>query len=298
MRILITGSRGFIGSSLVNYLEGLGHQVLRLMRYRPVIRSEQEVYWDPQSSASLDPTNLKNLDVVIHLAGSPIADRAWTEDYKRELWESRVKNTENLIQALSSLTPPPKLFLCASAIGIYGNRAIQALTENSPAGVGFLADLCKSWEEATKSSKMRVVNLRFGHVLDENGGILKEILPIFRNFLGGKLGNGEQYMSWVSLIDLRSIVKFIIENENIYGPVNIVAPNPVTNAEFTRILAKTLHRPAFFSLPAPILKVIFGKEKANELFLSSCRAIPEKLLLNGFQFKHENLEEALEAILA
>lgn len=278
MHILISGGSGFVGSHLASYFKGLGHRVSTIAR----------------GQAILPPA----FDVLIHLSGANIAEKAWTDAYKRELYRSRIESTERLARELAKLASPPKVFICASAVGFYGDRGAELLSEDCSPGEGFLSALCQAWEEASlcKNSKIRVVNARFGAILGKNGGILQKILPIFRFCLGGNLGSGEQYVSWIALEDLQRALLHVIEHDNISGPVNFVAPHPVKNKDFTRILAKTLHRPAFFHAPAVLLRIMFGKEKTQELFLSSCRAIPEKLLQTGFQFKCNDLEQALEEL--
>lgn len=278
MQILITGASGFIGSALVSFLETKGHQVGRLTRKEP-------------------PPNLENFDAVVHLAGENIFGR-WTKTKKDKILNSRVKGTKLLCETLAKLKQPPNVLISASAIGYYGNRGDEILNEESAPGSDFLAQVCREWEGATKTAKdkgIRVVNLRFGIVLGKEGGALKQMLLPFKLGLGGKMGNGHQWMSWIALDDLLNVILFAIEKENLQGPVNAVSPNAVTNAEFTKALGRALNRPTIFPLPAFAAKLVFG-EMAEALLLSSARVLPNKLIDTGFQFRYPEIDSAFEKL--
>lgn len=256
--------------------------------------------WNPAASPVVAETEgLEGCAAAIHLSGASIAGRRWTPDYKRQLTVSRVGSTRALSDLLAGLRNPPKTLIAASAIGIYGNRGDEKLDESSAPGSGFLADVCRQWEEATQAAQragIRVVHVRFGVVLGNGPGALGKMLPIFRLGLGGRLGSGRQWMSWVSLEDAIAVVLFVLEHSELAGPVNLTAPNPVTNAQFTRALARQLHRPALLPAPAFALRLALG-EMANEALLSSERAFPTKLLAAGFRFAHPTIEDALAASL-
>lgn len=300
--IAITGASGFIGSSLVPFLTLKGYSVCRLVRYnsavqRPPSLPSNEIFWDPQKGV-INSESLEGIDAIINLAGENIAEKRWSEARKETIKKSRVDGTLLLNKTIANLKTPPKVFISASAVGYYGNRGEEILNENSSPGAGFLSEVCQEWEKATQStketnkSKIRVVNLRLGMVISKKGGVLAKMLLPFSLGLGGKLGNGRQYMSWIDLCDLLQVILFIISNETIYGPVNAVSPSPVTNEEFTKILAHVLHRPAFFNIPAQAIKLVFG-QMGEELFLGSTHAIPKKLTDNGFSFLYATLKQAL-----
>jgi uncharacterized protein (TIGR01777 family) len=297
-RILISGASGLIGTALVRDLATHQISVVRLVRSQP--DREDQIGWSPEPSPAIaDPTKLEGFDAVIHLSGANVAAHRWTSSYKREIVESRVNTTGALTRLLAGLKNPPRTFLCASAIGIYGNRDDEVLTEVSAPGTGFLAETCVAWEAASqpaKAAEIRVVNLRFGVVLSAEGGALAKMLPLFRLGLGGRLGSGRQWMSWISLPDLVSAVSHILQTPQLAGPINMVAPTPVTNAEFTRMLADALHRPAIFPAPAFALRVALG-EMADEGLLASARVIPEQLTRSGFRFQHGQLSDALASLL-
>jgi uncharacterized protein len=277
MKILVTGSSGLVGSALVSFLEKRGEQVSKLVRGK---------------------TELEGFDAVVHLAGENIMGR-WTETKKNRIRESRVKGTQLLSQALIQLKKPPSVFVCASAIGYYGNRGEEILTEQSAKGEGFLADVCGEWEEATRTvaeKGIRTINLRIGMVLSLEGGALRQMLPMFKLGLGGKMGSGSQSISWIAIDDLVRIIDDVIYRENLAGPINAVAPHPVTNEELTKTLGQLLHRPTFLSLPVFMVKLIFG-ELGEELLLSSARVKPKKLEENDFQWNYPYLEGALKHLL-
>jgi uncharacterized protein (TIGR01777 family) len=296
MRILISGASGLLGSAIRPALTAAGHETVALVRHTP---RENEVQWDP--AQPLDPQKLNGFDAVIHLSGKNIAGR-WTEQSKRELRDSRVRSTQTLATAAAESfrnTGMPRVLIAASAIGYYGDRGDELLTEQSAPGSGFLADVCQEWENATKAAGdagVRVVNLRIGVVLTKEGGALKAMLPAFRLGLGGPVGNARQYWSWIALDDLVKIFLFALTNDNLRGPVNAVSPNSARNAEFTRALAKVLHRPAIFPLPAFVVKTLFG-EMGESLLLASARVQPAKLEAADYRFRHPELDEALASIL-
>ena len=294
-RILISGASGLIGSVLASALESHGHEVTRLVR-RPT-GSGNELQWDPMHEVS--PELVSGFEVVIHLSGESVAGR-WTAEKKRRIRESRVVSTNNLSRALAKAETPPRTFICASAIGYYGSRGNEILTEESPPGSGFLPEVCREWEGATESAErvgIRTVNLRFGIVLSRQGGALKEMLLPFRLGLGGKLGSGRQWYSWIHIDDVVSGVMHILAAPIVTGPVNMTAPNPVTNADFTRALAAALNRPAIFSVPTFAAKLAFG-EFAEEGLLASARVIPKRLGDRGFEFRYPELGPALAQLFS
>jgi uncharacterized protein (TIGR01777 family) len=294
MNILVSGSTGFIGSSVVKLLTEEGHRVVRLVRSQP---KSDEIYWDP-AAGKVDTFGLEGMDSIVHLAGESIVGR-WTTEKKKKIFESRVRGTTLLCDALARLTKKPKAIICASAIGYYGDRGEELLTEESASGKGFLAEVCRAWEAATepaKKSGIRVVHLRFGMVLSSKGGALKKMLLPFKIGIGGKLGIGNQYMSWISLQDIGGIILYALLTDILRGPVNAVAPNPVRNIEFTKTLGRVLKRPVLFPMPAVAARLIFG-QIADELLLASTRVKPARLLAENYSFRHSNLEEALREII-
>jgi uncharacterized protein len=297
LRILVSGSSGLIGSALARRLAEAGHQVVRLVR-RPGNSASQEVVWNPYAKV-IASGSLDGFDAVVHLAGKNLAEGRWTTQNKKEIPESRSIPTQFLAEQLGGLSAPPKIFICASAVGIYGDRGNEILSEASGGGTGFLSEVCRAWEEAcepARRAEIRTVNLRIGMVLTADGGALPRMALPFRLGLGGKLGSGRQYMSWVTLEDLVSIIECALATNELSGPVNAVSPNPVTNAEFTRALGHALHRPAFFTAPAFALRLLLG-EKADGLLLTGARVVPEKLLKAGFAFADPEISQALERIL-
>jgi len=292
-RILISGASGLIGAALVSVLESSGDEVFRLVRR--ALRNERELQWDPERA--VPPELVSGFNAVIHLSGESVAGR-WTTAKKQRIRDSRVVSTANLANAIARAEKPPQTFICASAVGYYGNRGDEVLTEESPFGSGFLADVSREWEAATQPAANaggRVVNTRIGIVLSRDGGALKQMLLPFRLGLGGKIGSGRQWWSWIHIDDLVAAVVFILQNVEMHGPVNMVAPNPVTNAEFTQTLARALHRPAILPVPAFAARIAFG-EFADEGLLSSAKVMPEKLV--EAMFKYSQLEEALANLLA
>jgi uncharacterized protein (TIGR01777 family) len=296
MKILIGGSHGLVGTALIKSLETEGHEIFRLVRHAPT--SKTEVEWSPDRY-SIALARIEGFDAVVNLAGESIAEGRWTDDKKRRIRESRVKGTKLLGDALANLAVPPKALVCASAIGYYGNRGDELLTETSAPGDDFLAKVCAEWEDATALATekgIRVVNARFGVILDTNGGALKKMLPPFRMGVGGKIGSGKQWMSWIALDDVVGGIQFALANDSIKGPVNFVAPVPVTNAEFTKTLGKVLSRPTVLPIPAFAIKLLFG-EMGEALLLGSQRVAPERLAAAGYKFGYPKLEQALVHIL-
>ncbi|MBN1817835.1 MAG: TIGR01777 family oxidoreductase [Sedimentisphaerales bacterium] len=307
MKIAVSGSSGLIGSAIVKSLLRRGDTVLRLVRRNPPSGADEIFYRPDENPKAIrnhteEWSKLNGLDAVIHLAGESIAGR-WSPEKKKRIYASRVNSTQLLAQALAEsqvVAKPPRVFLCASAVGYYGDRGREILTEESAAGKGFLTGLCKEWEAAARpltEAGIRVAHLRFAVVLSPQGGALPRMLPLFRLGLGGRLGSGAQYMSWITLEDAVCAIFFVLDQPSIIGPVNVTSPNPVTNAEFTRALASVLRRPAWFSVPAPLLRWSLG-EFAEETVLASTRAIPQKLRKAGFSFQDTDLNQALSSLLA
>jgi uncharacterized protein (TIGR01777 family) len=298
MRIAITGSSGLIGSALVADLRQRGHEVIRLVRRAPATAGE--VRWDPGApGGGLAPDALAGVDAAINLAGAGVADRRWTAAYKAEIRRSRLAATGALVTALTALDNPPTVLLQGSAIGWYGDTGGREVDESSPAGTGFLPDLVRAWEAAAgpaRDSGIRVVTMRTGLVLSPRGGMLARLLLPFRLGLGARLGPGTQVMSWVALPDLIAIVPFLLGRPDLAGPVNLTAPNPAANAEFTAALGAALHRPAVLAVPAPVLQLALGEVSSD--LLSSARVLPRKLLAAGYRFQHPDLPEALASVLA
>jgi uncharacterized protein (TIGR01777 family) len=296
MKILLSGSHGLVGKATTDSLMSDGHEIISLVRRKPISKSEIE--WHPNQS-SIDAQQLNGVDVVIHLAGESIASGRWTEEKKRKIRESRVLGTTLLSEALAHLSGPPVSFISASAIGYYGNRDDELVSEASAPGSDFLSEVCVTWEKATGAAEatgIRTVHARFGIILDKNGGALEKMLTPFRIGVGGKVGDGKQWMSWIALDDVVGGIKFLISNTAVKGPVNFVAPNPVTNAEFTKTLGAALSRPTIFTVPAFAARLAFG-EMADALLLSSTRVEPKRLNESGYRFQFERLQPALESIL-
>ncbi len=297
MRILLSGASGLIGSSLLPSLTARGNEVSRLVRAASKTR-EGEIAWDPPR-ATIDGASLEGFGAVVHLAGENIAAGRWTAEKKRRILESRRNGTRLLADALSRLSRPPRVLVSASAVGYYGDRGDEKLHEESKPGKGFLSEVCIAWEEATKPALLkgiRVVRLRIGMVLSAAGGALEQMLRPFRLGLGGRIGRGRQYMSWIAVDDLVGAIIQSIENERLEGAVNAVAPTPVTNLEFAKTLGQVVSRPALLPAPALALRVLFG-EMAEELLLASTRVEPARLLSSGYRFSYPELEGALRHIL-
>ena len=291
MKILVTGATGLIGSALVSRLAHAGHEATPISRAstRP-----SQAFWNPREERIFFGPQA-HFDAVVHLAGENIAQR-WSEKTKQRIRESRIGTTQSLVQSVTHLSAAPAALLCASATGYYGDRGEELLSEESGSGQGFLAEVCREWEAATTPAKkagIRVANLRFGVVLSARGGALRKMVPIFRKGLGGKIGNGKQFWSWITLDDALSAIEFLLTHPVISGPVNIVSPNPVRNEEFTRALSAELRRPAFFGVPRMAVKLAMG-EMGKEALLSSIRVKPARLEQAGFSFKYPELRQALQ----
>ena len=290
MRIGVTGASGFLGQRLVPALGAQGHNVARIGR-----GAEADIRWDP-SAGMIDVAQCAGIDAFVHLAGANVGER-WTPAHRREIRDSRVYGTALIAHTIAALTPRPRVLVCASAVGIYGDAGDTVLDESSPSGSDFLAEVGREWESAADPARqagVRTVHLRFGVVLSRWGGALARMLPVFRMGGGGRLGSGRQWMSWISMEDAVGAVQFALERETLVGAVNAVAPSPVTNAEFTETLARVVHRPALFPVPAFALNLMFG-EMAQGTLLASQRVIPRKLLAAGYAFRHATLEPALRA---
>lgn len=297
MKFLISGSHGLVGSALIRSLIEDGHEVVRLVR-RGSSSSTPEIEWHP-NQGRIDPQRLEGFDVVVHLAGESIASGRWNDEKKRTIRESRTKGTTLLSETLAGLAKPPSVFISASAIGYYGNRGDELLTETSPSGHDFLASVCVEWEHATRAATekgIRTVLARFGIILDSEGGALAKMLTPFRMGIGGRVGDGRQWMSWIALDDVVGALKWLSRDNAVNGPVNFVAPHPVTNAEFTRTLGRVLGRPTIFPIPAFGARLAFG-EMADALLLSSQKVEPTVLENRGFAFYWPRLEPALEHLL-
>jgi uncharacterized protein (TIGR01777 family) len=289
MKIAMTGSGGLIGAPLVALFERGGHEVVRLKRPHD---------WDPETQTT-DVAAFSGVDAVVHLAGENIASGRWTAARKLRIHESRVKGTRLIAETICRLTHPPQVMVSASAIGYYGDRGSEILREESPAGTGFLADVCRAWESATDPATrkgIRVVHLRTGLVLSSTGGAMGKMLLPFKLGVGGKIGSGKQYWSWISLDDVCGAIVHCIQAPGLHGPVNVVSPSPVTNLEFTRTLGKVLGRPVIFPLPGFAARLALG-EMADALLLASARVEPAKLLTSRFVFKHRDLEPTLRYLL-
>lgn len=303
MKILITGSSGLVGSALVNSLQRGGNTVGRLLRPQSSVQATDGAHvvamrWNPETG-ELDSA-AAGADAVVNLAGVSVASGRWTEERKKQVCSSRVETTRKLISALAKVKPIPQILLSASAIGYYGDRDDEELTDTSAPGRGFLSDLCQDWEAAAGGAEalgMRVACLRFGTVLAQHGGALERMLLPFKLGAGGRLGSGNQWMSWISLADAVGIIRHLLESTLARGSINTVSPDPVRNREFTEALAGTLHRPAILPAPAFALRLAFG-EMADALLLSSQRVVPQKLQTLGYTFQHPDLRGALAAALA
>jgi uncharacterized protein (TIGR01777 family) len=297
MRIVISGASGLIGTALRASLGGAGHQVVVLVR-RPVAGGADEVAWDP-AGGKIDAAGLEGADAIVNLSGRNLAEGRWTEARKKDFGDSRIASTELLGPTLAGLRRPPGVFVSASAIGLYGDRGDEVLSESSSRGSGFLPDLCEKWEsaaDAARAAGIRVVHPRIGVVLSLRGGALKKMLLPFKLGLGGVIGSGRQYMSWIALSDLIRIIETAITQPTISGPVNAVAPSPVTNRQFTKALGRVLRRPTVLPMPAPLVKLLLG-EMGRTFLLEGARVVPKKLTDCGYQFAHPSLEQALRAEL-
>lgn len=296
-KIAVTGASGLVGSALVETLRTRGFQPLRLVRRDP--RGPDEIHWDPAAQA-IDLEGLAGIVGAVHLAGDNVASGRWTEAKKASIRDSRVRGTELLAGAMAQLSPMPKVLVSASAIGYYGTRGAEPVDETGALGDGFLASVCAEWEVATRAASragIRVVNARIGVVLAADGGALAKMKLPFLLGLGGRIGDGSQYMSWITLEDVVSALVFALERDDLEGPVNLVAPTPVTNAEFTTTLGRVLQRPTVLPVPKFALRLGAGAEMANEMLIGGARVIPAVLSEHGFEWEHPNLEPALRSIL-
>ncbi|MCD0481727.1 TIGR01777 family oxidoreductase [Streptacidiphilus sp. ASG 303] len=295
MRIAVTGSSGLIGSALVRSLTADGHQVVRLVRHAP--KGPEEVHWDPQRQ-QVDSAGLAGVEAVVHLAGAGVGDHRWTDAYKREIRDSRVLGTAALAEALAGLATPPSVLVSGSAIGFYGQTGDRVVDETAPPGGDFLARVCQEWEEAAQPAAeagIRVVHPRTGLVVASGGGAWARMFPLFRMGLGGRMGSGDQYWSFVSLRDEVAALRFLVDTEGLSGPVNLTAPEPVTNREVTAAMGRVLRRPTPFPVPEAALRAVLG-EFAVEV-VGSHRVVPAKLLEAGFRFSDPTIDEAVRAAL-
>jgi uncharacterized protein (TIGR01777 family) len=298
MRILISGAAGLVGTAVDSRLVSAGHTVARLSRSSGPIRAG-DVQWNPVSG-ELDSAAAEGADAVVHLAGASIADGRWTKERKSLLWSSRVDATRRLVAGLANLKQKPRVFIAASAIGYYGSRGDEILTESSAASNDFLANLVREWEAADQDAErasMRLVIFRFGMILSKKGGALARMLVPFRMGVGGRLGSGRQWMSWLTLDDAVGLIQYALAHDELRGVVNAVAPAPVRNSEFTATLARVLNRPAVFPAPPFALRLALG-EMADALLLASQRVLPDRLSCLDYPFRHANLAEGLGAVLA
>lgn len=293
MKIAVTGASGLIGSALVPHLRARGDDVLRLVRRTAV--APDEVQWDPVAG-SVDLDALAGVDAVVHLAGAGVGDRRWTDDYKKTILDSRVDGTRTIVDAMTRLDPRPRALVAGSAIGWYGDTGDRAVDESAPAGTGFLADVVRAWEAAADPAReagIRVTHARTGLVVSSKGGAWQRLFPIFKAGLGGKLGSGRQYWSWISLRDEVAALTFLLDNEEIAGPVNLTGPQPVTNAEVTEVMGRVLRRPTVFAVPSFALKTVLG-EFSSEV-LGSTRVLPSVLTDAGFSWQDSTVESAIRA---
>ncbi|MDQ3748283.1 MAG: TIGR01777 family oxidoreductase [Acidobacteriota bacterium] len=297
MKILISGASGLVGKHLIPTLKAKGHEIHRLVRKTP--NSSDEIQWDAEKGFNeIEHAKLENFDAVVHLAGDNVASENWSDEKKKKIKESRVVGTRVLVDALKFLQNPPKHFISASAIGFYGNGGAEVLTETSQKGEGFLPDVCAAWEDESKKAEQfaRVVCLRIGVVLAKDGGALEKMLTPFKFGVGGTVGSGKQWMSWIALDDLIKAVHFFLENESLNGSFNLTAPNPVTNEEFTKTLGTVLNRPTILPIPEFAIKTLFG-EMGETLLLQGARVLPKRLQDAGFEFEFNNLEDAMRFVL-
>ena len=297
MKVLITGASGLIGKALQQSFREKGYQMLLASRSEP--KDENSIYWDAVDGFA-QPERLEGVDAVVHLAGESISGLRWTEEKKKAIRDSRVLGTRSVVNAISKLQDRPRVLVCASATGFYGERGDEDLTESSAAGDEFLSDVAKEWESEARRAEdagIRTVLLRSGIVLSKDGGALGTMLTPFKLGVGGVIGSGKQWMSWISLDDEVEIINFAIENENLRGAVNAVSPNPVTNHDFTKTLGDVLYRPTFLPLPEFAVSMLFG-EMGDALLLSSTKALPKRLVDAGFEFKYPELKPAIEHAVA
>lgn len=298
MQVAITGSSGLIGTELRRALSMSGHDVLRIVRGGPA--ASDTARWDPASGA-IEGAALEGIDAVVHLAGESIGGGRWTESQKAKILDSRVQGTGLLASTLAGLQDPPKVLVSGSAVGVYGDRGGETLTEESSTGDGFLAEVVRQWEEAAGPAEragIRVPRIRTGIVLSRHGGALQKMLLPFKLGLGGRLGSGKQYWSWISIHDEVAAIMHVIESEDLTGPVNLTAPAPATQIEFARTLARVLGRPAILPTPSFGLRALYGSEMVEETLTGGQRVLPQKLEASGYHFLHRDLEQALRAVVS
>jgi uncharacterized protein len=297
LQFVLSGASGLLGSALASLLSAKGHRVLRLVRR--AAKSEAEIEWDPEKG-SIDKSRLEGADVFIHLSGENVGEGRWTDARKKLLVSSRTETTGLLARTIATMEKKPRRFVCASAIGYYGDQRSGALTETASRGEGFLAEVCEQWERASEPAEragVETVRMRIGVVLSREGGALAKLLPVFKLGAGGPVGHGRQVMSWVSLADAVRAFHFVSVAKEMSGPVNLVSPNPVENGTFAKTLGRVLKRPAFVRVPEVAIDVMFG-QMGRETVLASQRVVPERLIAAGFAFEHPDLEDALRAALS
>jgi len=297
VKIAITGASGLIGRALTTSLVADGHQVIPVVR-RPNSATPDAIEWDP-AAGTIEASKFEGVDGVVHLAGAGIGDKRWSESYKREILESRTKGTELLARTLASLSAPPSVLVSGSAIGFYGDTGDSAVDESATAGNGFLAEVCVAWEAAAApaaAAGIRVPFLRTGIVLTTDGGALTKMLPLFRFGLGGRMGSGKQWWSWISMADEIGAIRWLLDHD-ISGPLNATAPSPVTNSQFTKALGEAMHRPTFAPVPSFGPKLLLGAELADALLFTSARVVPGALEASGYPFAHPTIEAALRDVL-
>jgi len=298
MDIAVTGASGLIGTRLTDHLVANGHRVVPLVRTAPAAGTDA-IQWDP-AAGTIDAASLEGFDAVVHLAGEGIANKRWSAEQKRRILDSRVDGTTLLATTLAGLNRPPAVLLSGSAIGFYGDQGDTELTEDSPAGDIFLSEVCEAWETASAPASeagIRVAHLRTGIVLDPTGGALGKTLGLFRLGLGGRLGSGRQWWSWIGIDDEVGAIAFLLDHD-ISGPVNLTAPNPATNAEYTKVLGRVLGRPTLLPVPSFGPKLVLGSELAEQLLFTSARVLPQVLVDAGYEFVSPDLEGALRKVLA
>ncbi|MFZ3469826.1 TIGR01777 family oxidoreductase [Streptomyces sp. 4.24] len=295
MRIAVTGATGLIGSALGRSLKADGHEVVRFVRREPA--AADEARWDP-ARGYVDPAGLAGCDAVVHLAGAGVGDHRWTDAYKREIRDSRVKGTAAMASAVAAMAEPPSVFVCGTAIGYYGDTGETPVDESAPAGEGFLPEVCVAWEAAAAPAReagIRTVFARTGLVVAAEGGAWGKLFPIFKAGIGGRLGSGRQYWSHISMHDEIAALRHLLDTPSLAGPVNLTAPEPLTNREVTAAMGRVLHRPAVFAVPAPVMRVVLGEFSQD--VLGSQRVRPARLLESGFVFRHPGIEESIRAAL-
>ena len=298
MDVLVTGAHGLIASALIPRLRTDGHRVVRLVRGEP--EGSDDVRWDP-AAGTIDAAGIEGVDAVVHLAGAGIGDKKWTPARKQLILDSRTQGTDLLARTLAGLTQPPKVLLSGSAVGYYGDQGDHVLVEESPAGADFPARVCVAWEAATapaEAAGIRVVHVRTGIVLAAHGGALHRMLLPFRLGLGGRIASGDQYLSWIAIDDHVGALLHLLADESVHGAANLTAPNPATNAEFTRTLGAAVHRPTLLPTPLLPLKAVYGGELVDALLVHGQRVLPRVLEHSGYEFAHPELDDALRAVLA